>query len=253
MSHHIVEAKGLRYSFPDGNEVLKGVDFRITHGESVAVVGGNGAGKTTLLLHLNGYYLATAGQVRVGDVLVEKGTLDTVRSAVGMVFQDPDDQLFMPTVRDDVAFGPLNMGVTGSEVDSKVEAALEKVGMLHLADKPPYKLSQGEKRAAAIASVLSMQPDILVMDEPSSGLDPVGRGRLLDLLESFEHTKIIATHDYDLAREICDRVIVIMDGQVSYDGAAETLFADNEAMQKMLLASPRKKEAGARPASARSV
>lgn len=236
MSHHIVEARGLRYSFPDGSEVLKGVDFRITHGESVAVVGGNGAGKTTLLLHLNGCYLATQGEVRVGDVPVGRGTLETVRKAVGLVFQDPDDQLFMPTVRDDVAFGPLNMGMVQEEVERKVEEALRKVGALHLAGKPPYKLSAGEKRAVAIASVLSMQPDILVMDEPSSGLDPVGRARLMDLLATFEHTKIIATHDYDLARQLCRRVIVLVDGRVGYDGEVGGLFGDAVKMREMGLA-----------------
>lgn len=240
MSHHIVETRNLKFSFPDGSEVLKGVDLRITHGESVAVLGGNGAGKTTLLLHLNGFYLASSGEVRIGEVLVEKGTLETVRKAVGIVFQDPDDQLFMPTVRDDVAFGPVNMGVSGAELERQVKDALDKVGALHLADKPPYKLSQGEKRAAAIASVLSMHPDILVMDEPSAGLDPLGRERLVELLVSFKHTKIIATHDFELAMAVCGRVIALGGGRVQYDGPADGILGNHDRLVELGLRGGRK-------------
>ncbi len=143
MSHHIVEARDMSYSYPDGTEALHGISFRITHGESVAVVGANGAGKSTLLLHLNGYYAATAGTLRVGDFPVTKKTLEVTRRAVGMVFQDPDDQLFMPTVYEDVAFGPLNLGLPPDEVEVRVTQALETVGAAHLRDRPPYRLSGG--------------------------------------------------------------------------------------------------------------
>jgi ABC-type ATPase involved in cell division len=160
MSHHIVEAQDLHFTYPDGTEVLRGISFRITHGESVAIVGANGAGKSTLLLHLNGYLTSTKGVLRIGDSPLVKENLKQVRRAVGLVFQDPDDQLFMPTVFDDVAFGPLNMGLPAAEVQTRVKAALQTVGAWHLHNRPPYRLSAGEKRAVAIATVLSMSPDL---------------------------------------------------------------------------------------------
>ena len=203
MSHHIVELKELKFSYPDKTPALKGISFRIHHGESVAIVGGNGAGKSTLLLHLNGYLEPTSGQVRVGDYPLTRETVKEVRRTVGMVFQDPDDQLFMSTVREDVAFGPLNLGLPPEEVSQRVDKALETVSLSHLKDRPPHRLSSGQKRRAAIASVLSMSPDILVMDEPSAGLDPRARRNLIGLLESFEHTKIIATHDLDMVVDLC--------------------------------------------------
>ena len=229
MSHHIVEAKDLHYIYPDGTVAVNGISFRITHGESVAVVGANGAGKSTLLQHLNGYLVPTKGELRVGDVVLTRKTVDTVRRSVGMVFQDPDDQLFMPTVFDDVAFGPLNLGLSHDEVTLKVHEALETVGMAHLAKRPPYKLSGGEKRSVAIATVLVMSPDILVMDEPSSNLDPVARRRLIGLLKGFHHTKIIATHDLDMALELCERTLVVHDGRLVADNRTVDLFR-NEAL-----------------------
>ncbi|MBU1146943.1 MAG: energy-coupling factor ABC transporter ATP-binding protein, partial [Candidatus Omnitrophica bacterium] len=193
MSHHIVEAKELHFTYPDGTPGLDGVSFRISHGESVALVGENGAGKSTLLLHLNGYLSAAHGTLRVGDSVLPSKDLNIVRRTVGMVFQNPDDQLFMPTVFDDVAFGLLNLGYRGDEVERMVTQALETVGSQHLRKRPPYKLSQGEKRSVSIATVLAMSPDILVMDEPTSSLDPMSRSRLIELLKTFRHTKIIAT------------------------------------------------------------
>ncbi|MCG8337318.1 MAG: energy-coupling factor ABC transporter ATP-binding protein [Proteobacteria bacterium] len=224
MSHHLVEAKELHFSYPDGNHVLKGITFLITHGESVAVVGANGAGKSTLLHHLNGYFLPDNGSLVIGDVTLTKKTVSLVRRSVGMVFQNPDDQLFMPTVFDDVAFGPLNMGMSEEDVKRKVKSALAAVRSEHLRDRPPYRLSGGEKRSVAIASVLSMAPDILVMDEPSSNLDPKSRRLLIDLLKTFEHTKIIATHDLDLALDLCERTIVLSDGKILADGETSELF-----------------------------
>ncbi len=226
MSHHIVEVEGLAYRYPDGTQALRGLSFRVVHGEAVAVVGANGAGKSTLLLHLNGYLTPQAGRVRIGDFPLTKQTIPEVRKTVGMVFQDPDDQLFMPTVNDDVAFGPLNLGLPPEEVEKRVAGALERVGALGLRERPPYHLSGGEKRSVAIATVLAMSPDILVMDEPSSNLDPGARRRLIRLLQSFEHTKILATHDLDLVLELCHRTIVIREGQVAADGPTAEIFRD---------------------------
>jgi len=238
MSHHIVEVRDLAFAYPDGTEALKGVSFRVTHGECVAVIGGNGAGKSTLLQHLNGYLMPQHGDVRVGDFSLTPETATMVRRSVGMVFQDPDDQLFMPTVIEDVAFGPLHSGLSAREVEERATSALERVGMAHLRARPPYKLSAGEKRAVAIATVLSGEPDVLVMDEPSSNLDPRGRRRLMDLLRSFEHTRIIATHDLEMVVEICPRVIVLDAGRVMADGPAGEILGDESLMLRHGLEKP---------------
>ena len=229
MSHHIVEADDLHYTYPEGTVGLSGVSFRITHGESVALVGENGAGKSTLLLHLNGFLSAAKGQVRVGGYPINPNNLNSIRRAVGMVFQNPDDQLFMPTVLDDVAFGPMNLGLADTEVENKALQALDIVGASHLKNRPPYKLSQGEKRSVAIATVLAMSPDILVMDEPTSSLDPMSRSRLITLLKTFRHTKIIATHDLDMAMDLCERTIVLHRGKITADGPTLKIF-QNEAL-----------------------
>lgn len=238
MSHHIVEVKDLEYRYPDGTPALGGVSFRITHGESVAVIGANGAGKSTLLLHLNGYLVPQSGSVRIGDFPLSKKTLHYVRRTVGMVFQDPDDQLFMPTVHDDVAFGPLNLGLPPEEVEERVMEALSVVGATHLKDRPPYRLSGGEKRAVAIASVLSMSPSILVMDEPSSNLDPRARRQLIHLLCAFEHTKIIATHDLDMVLDLCSRVIVLKGGRLIADGPVWEILESEEILESGGLEKP---------------
>ena len=238
MSHHIVEARDLHYVYPDGTPGITGICIRITHGESVAIVGENGAGKSTLLLHLNGYLLPTHGTLRIGDYPLTKKNLKAVRRTVGMVFQDADDQLFMPTVYDDVAFGPLNLGLPVAEVETVVLRALETMGVSHLKDRPPYKLSGGEKRSVAIASVLSMSPDILVMDEPSSGLDPKARRRLIEQLKTFKHTKIIAGHDLDMAVDVCERTIVIHQGGVMADGPTLDLLRDEVLLEKSGLEKP---------------
>ena len=230
MSHHVIEVKDLWFSYPDGTEALRGVSFRITHGESVAIVGANGAGKSTLLQHLNGCLLPSRGEVRIGEAPVTRETLSAVRRSVGIVFQDPDDQLFMSTVFEDVAFGPLNHGLPAAEVEQRATAALERVGKLHLRDRPPYKLSAGEKRAVAIATVLALAPDVLVLDEPSSNLDPRGRRRLLEWLTRFEHSKIIASHDLEMVLELCPRTIVLHGGQVVADGPTAELLADEAFM-----------------------
>ncbi len=230
MSHHIVEVRDLGFIYPDGTEAIKGISFRITHGESVGIIGCNGAGKSTLLTHLNGYLSASHGEVRVGDVPLSAETAAAIRRSVGIVFQDPDDQLFMPTVAEDVAFGPLNAGLPQAEVELRVASSLARVGMAHVSERPPYRLSAGEKRAVAIATVLSLEPDILVMDEPSSNLDPRARRRLINLLKSFEHTRIIATHDLELVVEVCSRVIVMDGGKVVADGSTLDVLDDEVLM-----------------------
>ena len=238
MSHHIIEANDLHFTYPDGTMGLNGVSFRISHGESVALVGENGAGKSTLLLHLNGCLTASFGALRIGDFLLNPKDLNAVRRTVGMVFQNPDDQLFMPTVFDDVAFGPLNLGLAQAEVERKVEEALCTVGVEHLRKRPPYKLSQGEKRAVSIATVLAMSPDILVMDEPTSSLDPISRRRLIELLKTFRHTKIIATHDLDMAVDLCERTIILHQGRVAADGVTLELFQDKSLLSNCGLEQP---------------
>lgn len=229
MSHHTISVISLGFNYPDGTRALDGVSFEVTHGESIALVGANGAGKSTLLMHLNGLHPAQDGTVKIGDVPVVKETLADIRKTVGMVFQDPDDQLFMPTVAEDVAFGPMNLGLPDEVIETRVDDALDRVGATELKNRPPYRLSGGEKRAVAIATVLSMCPSILVMDEPSSNLDPKARRRLIHLLASFDHTKIIATHDLDLAAELCERTIVMSGGAIVADGPTREVFS-NEAL-----------------------
>jgi cobalt/nickel transport system ATP-binding protein len=227
MSHHTLDVTDLGFAYPDGTIALDGVTFHLTHGDSVAIVGANGAGKSTLLMHLNGLLSPSKGEVRIGGLPVTKDTVKDIRKTVGMVFQDPDDQLFMPTVAEDVAFGPMNLGLPIAEIDARVDEALARVGSLALKDRPPYRLSGGEKRAVSIATVLAMTPSMLVLDEPSSNLDPQARRRLISLLSTFEHTKIIATHDLDLAMELCERTIVMSRGRVTADGATRDIFRDD--------------------------
>jgi len=238
MSHHIIEVTDLRYTYPDGTPALRGLSFRIVHGESVALVGANGAGKSTLLLHLNGCLTPAAGTVRIGDFPLTSKTLPHVRRTVGMVFQDPDDQLFMPLVHDDVAFGPLNLGLSPEDVEARIENALATVGAAHLRDRPSYRLSAGEKRSVAIASVLAMSPSILVMDEPTSSLDPRARRQLIRLLAGFDHTKIIATHDLDMALDLCSRTIVLKDGGIVADGPTGEILEDEALLQASNLEKP---------------
>lgn len=224
MSHHFVRFSDVHYSYPDGTEALKGVCFTITHGERVAILGLNGCGKSTLLLHTNGLLLPSQGEVNVGDVPVTKKTLPVVRRAVGMVFQNPDDMLFMPTVYDDVAFGPRNMKLPEKEVERRVKGALEAVGLKCCGDKAAYQLSGGQRRSAAIASVLSMEPNILVLDEPSSNLDLKARRNLIDLLKTFHHTIIVATHDIEMAQELCPRSLLMEDGKIIADAPTQEII-----------------------------
>lgn len=238
MSHHIIDFKDVHFSYPDGTDALKGVSFRITHGESVGLVGANGAGKSTLISHMNGYLMPSKGSIVIGDTELDKNTLAVIRKSVGVVFQNPDDQLFMPTVFDDVSFGPLNLGLSREKVMERVNDALTTVGCLDLKDKPPHHLSLGQKRAVSIASVIAMQPDILVMDEPAASLDPKSRRQLINLLKEFRHSKIIASHDLDLILDACERCIIIADGKVRADGPARELLLDEDLLKENNLELP---------------
>ena len=233
-----VELRGVAYRYPDGTPALRGVDLRVERGEALALVGANGAGKSTLLQHLNGLLLPEHGSVVVEGRPVTPATLREVRRRVGFVFQDPDDQLFMPTVADDVAFGPLNLGLDAEAVRARVQAALEAVGAGALAARATYRLSGGEKRAVALAGVIAMEPSILVLDEPTAALDPAGRWRLLELLRALPHTRIVATHDLDLVVELCPRVVVLHEGAVAADGAPTAVFADAGLLRRCRLEPP---------------
>ena len=238
MSHHIVEVKNLQHVFSDGTVALKDVSFILTHGESVAIIGANGAGKSTLLQHLNGSLEPSGGSIHIGHTPLSKSTLPDIRRTVGMVFQDPDDQLFMPTVFDDVAFGPFNLGLSVADVEQRVMEVLEQVGASHLRAKPPYHLSGGEKKRVAIATVLAMSPDILVMDEPTSGLDPFARRQLMSLLRDFHHTKIFTSHDLDMVLDICERTIILHEGLIKADGPTREIFQDEALLSSCRLEKP---------------
>ena len=234
----MLEVRDLYFDYPDGHEAIKNISFTIHPGEAVGIIGANGAGKSTLLMLLMGVLFPKNGKVLVGDVEVTKKTLPMIRQRMGMVFQDPDDQLFMTTVYDDVAFGPRNYQLSEQEVEQRVTMALESVGIPHLKDRAPFRLSGGEKRAAAIASVLSMEPDILIMDEPTSALDPKSRRRLISLLNSFEHTKIITSHDLDTIVETCRRTIVIKAGEIVADGKTMDILTNVELLDRSGLEMP---------------
>jgi len=238
MSHHLVELDMLGFTYPDGTRALESVSFRITHGECVAIVGGNGAGKSTLLRHLSGCHLPMEGSIRVGNVNIECGTLPLIRRSVGTVFQDADDQLFMPTVEEDVGFGPMNMGLGPDEVKERVDRALKAVGALHLLRRASHNLSGGQKRSVALATVLSMDPSILVLDEPTAGLDHRARRRTMELLKGFGHTRIIATHDLDFVMELCERILVLSEGRLLADGPTSEVLKDELLLREAGLQSP---------------
>ncbi|WP_285651852.1 ABC transporter ATP-binding protein [Actinomycetospora sp. NBRC 106375] len=217
---------GLAFAYPDGHQALFGVDLRIERGERVALLGPNGAGKTTLVLHLNGVHRAGAGRVEVGGLEVTRENVQEIRRRVGIVFQDPDDQLFMPTVADDVTFGPANFGVTEPELSLRVKEALDAVGVADLADRSPMHLSGGQRRRAALATVLACDPEILVLDEPSTHLDPVARRELAEVLLGLDRTMLMVTHDLPYALQLCPRSVVIDGGVVVADAPTREILAD---------------------------
>jgi cobalt transport protein ATP-binding subunit len=232
----VIELQDLYHSYPDGTAALQGVDLRITEGERVALLGPNGAGKTTLALHLNGVLTPTSGSVRVAGREVGPDTVRETRRLVGLVFQDPDDQLFMPTVRQDVAFGPVNYRL--DDVEGRVGRALAAVGMQAVADRAPHHLSFGQRRRVAIATVLSMDPGILVLDEPSSNLDPASRRELAEVLLRVPVTMLMVTHDLLFARQLCPRSVVLAAGRVAYDGPTQDLLADPDLLAQFRLELP---------------
>lgn len=251
MVHPLVNGQNIAYIYPDGTPALHSVTFSLAQGENVALIGGNGAGKSTLLSILLGIVFPTDGKVEIrGEVLTRKSAA-ALRHTVGMVFQDPDDQLFMPTVYDDVAFGPLNQGLSPEETEARVTDALKKVGSEHLCRRSPHRLSIGEKRTVAIAAVLALMPELLVMDEPTAGLDPWSRRRLVELLGQFGHTKLIATHDLDFALDVCERVLVLQAGRIVADGAVHDIFRNRELLESCRLELPLRLQGcpicGARP------
>jgi cobalt/nickel transport system ATP-binding protein len=228
----------LAYAYPDGHQALFGVDLTVARGERVALLGPNGAGKTTLVLHLNGILTPGHGSVTVAGLPVGKETMQEIRRRVGIVFQDPDDQLFMPTVREDVAFGPANLGIRGDELDERVRAALDRVGMLGYVDRPPHHLSFGQRRRVAVATVLAMQPEILVLDEPSSNLDPASRRELAEILVDLDVTTLMVTHDLPYALELCPRAVILDDGVIAASGRTHDLLCDGELMRAHRLELP---------------
>lgn len=229
---------GLAYAYPDGTQALFGVDLRIDPGERVAVLGPNGAGKTTMVMHLNGVLRAGAGKITIAGLPVEKATLKEIRRRVGVVFQDPDDQLFMPTVGEDVAFGPANFGITGEALRTAVNSALDAVGMAHQRDKSPLHLSFGQRRRVAVATVLACDPEILVLDEPSANLEPVARRELAEVLLSLDRTMLMVTHDLPYALQLCPRSILMDDGVIVADGPTEKILADPDLLAQHRLELP---------------
>ncbi|MFI9583973.1 energy-coupling factor ABC transporter ATP-binding protein [Streptomyces sp. NPDC052236] len=233
-----LEVSGLAYAYPDGHQALFGVDLTVARGERVAVLGPNGAGKTTLVLHLNGILTGGAGSVSVAGLPVARQNLAEIRRRVGIVFQDPDDQLFMPTVREDVAFGPAASGLRGAELEARVVSALTLVGMEQYADRPPHHLSFGQRRRVAVATVLAMEPEILVLDEPSSNLDPASRRELADILRSLDVTVLMVTHDLPYALELCPRAVILSEGVIAADGRTREVLSDEELMRAHRLELP---------------
>jgi len=223
-----VRVRGLHYSYPDGHMALDGIDLDVEPGERVALLGPNGAGKTTLMLHLNGVLTASAGAVEIGGTVLARNTLRDIRRRVGLVFQDPDDQLFMPTLAQDVAFGPANFGIEGDALQQRVRRALETVSMSQLADRSPAHMSGGQRRRAALATVLACEPEVLVLDEPSANLDPVARRELAETLTRLDATMLIVTHDLPYAAQLCDRAIIMDHGVIVADGAVAEVLSDAE-------------------------
>jgi cobalt/nickel transport system ATP-binding protein len=220
-----VRARGLTFAYAAGSRVLAGLDLTVGHGERVAVLGPNGAGKTTFMLHLNGL-LRGGGELEVAGLPVRPDTLPALRARVGLVFQDPDDQLFMTTVAEDVGFGPRNLGYDGDAVTRRTTEALRAVRMEHAADRAPHQLSMGERRRVTIAGVLAMDPQLLVLDEPSANLDPRARRELLDLLATLDRTLLVVTHDLPFAAELCERAVILSRGRIAADGPCDAVLAD---------------------------
>ena len=231
----LITVENLSFSYPDGQQALTDVSLGIYRGDSVAIVGPNGAGKSTLVLHFNGI-LRSNGHIKLLGKAVDENNLRWVRSRVGLVFQNPDDQLFSPTVFDDVAFGPMNMGYSEAEVEQAVKMSLELVGMAGFEKRSPHHLSVGEKKRIAMATVLSMSPEVLVIDEPTSNLDPRGKWDIIEVLKGLSVTKIVVSHDLEMVEALCRRMIIIDRGRVVADGATADILADKQLLAEHGLA-----------------
>lgn len=240
MSTPALAVTDLHFAYPDGQVALAGATFHVHPGERVALLGPNGAGKTTLVLHLNGILRPRSGSVHVAGLELDDDSVWEIRRRTGVVFQDPDDQLFSPTVRDDVAFGPLHMGLAASEVDDRVGEALDAVGLGGFGGRMPHHMSVGERRRAAIATVLSMRPAVLAADEPTSGLDARGRRDVVEVLRSLGQTVVVATHDLGLAREALPRSVVLDHGRIVADGPTDRILGDRDLLERhgLLVAAP---------------
>lgn len=232
MSAPAVRMRGLTYRYPDGTPALDGVSLELAPGQALGLVGANGAGKSTLLLHLNGILRPASGTVEIMGQAVEPRNFAEIRRRVGLVFQNPDDQLFSPTLADDVAFGPRNLGLPEDEVVRRVADSLAAVGLAGLEARSAYHLSFGQKRRAAIATVLAMGPDVLALDEPTSNLDPRSKRRIIELLGSFPHARLVVTHDLDLVRQLCPEVAVMAHGQIIARGPSAALLADPDLLDR---------------------
>lgn len=237
MPRKVIEIKNLSYSYPDGTSAIKALSLDVFEAESVGIIGPNGAGKTTLLLHLNGILRGT-NHIRILDLEINDKTLPLVRKKVGLVFQHPDDQLFMPYVFDDVAFGPLNMGLSKDQVENAVRCALKEVDMLDCIRRPSHHLSAGQKKRVSLATVLSMAPEVLVLDEPSSDLDPKHRRDLIQIIKRLKITKLIATHDLDLVLEVCSRVVLLDSGKLAASGGVLEIFNNRQLLEEHNLGIP---------------
>ncbi len=238
MTGAVLEVTGLGYSYPDGHRVLEDVNLSLQPGDRLALLGPNGAGKTTLALHLNGILTPDTGSVRLDGMTIAEPNLSQARSNVGIVFHDANDQLFMPTVRADVGFGPSNLGLSKAEVDRRVEEALAAVDASELIDRTPHHLSAGEKRRVALATVLSMKPKVLVLDEPTSGLDPTGRRELARLLVSLTQTQLVITHDLPFACELCPNSAVMSRGRIEALGPTTEILRDTDLLNRHNLELP---------------
>lgn len=234
----MIHAKNISYTYPDGNQALTDVSIDIEEGSTVAVVGANGAGKSTLLALLIGILSAREGSIEIAGIPMKKDNLEEIRKKVGFVFQNPDDQLFMARVYDDIAFGPRNFGHGADEAKEMADRAVETMKIGHLKNRAPHKLSGGEKRNVAIAAVLAMNPEVLLFDEPSSYLDPKSRRNFIQAMETLLHTKVIATHDLDLVLDLCERVIILKEGEIFADGRPMELFRNSELMRESGLEIP---------------
>ncbi len=228
MSHLKIEIDQVTFSYPQGQPVISDLSLVIEQGESVGIIGANGAGKSTLMQLLLGLLIPQKGQIRVGHTPLTVKTLPWIRERIGLVFQNPDDQLFLPTIGEDVAFGPRNRKLDETSVQQRVDLALATVGMSAIKDRPPYQLSGGEKKAASLATVLALEPDILVLDEPTASLDPKARRDVINLLRQFTHTRLVTSHDLDMILDVCQRTLVLQNGRIRADGPTHKILTDEQ-------------------------